>query len=262
MKKKVIGVVLAALLSSPVRSAGFPVLDSTNLLQSVTEYSLILKEYEQILKQTGLEVNQLLTLIEQYEQTLREYQIILNQVTRLKNKIDRRDIPGLERDLRKLYEQYQGEVETPTHKEVERRYGSLSTKEEVHKLAEDAIGYVPDDLSQSYTLANDINVQAHQKSQFSQRASNTRSDISRVDEERLNLGDQSELATLQLIVEQNQILMEQIDLQNEIQLAEFSHAYQSDHRLSKAIFDARERQLRRIKEANEKGITIDERKIL
>ncbi|MDC5711166.1 hypothetical protein [Vibrio europaeus] len=262
MKRKVLGLILAISLSTPVFPSGFPVVDVANLLQNVMKYTQVLKEYEQILKQTGLDVNQLLTLIEQYEQTLREYQVLLNQVEGLKRKIERRDYPGIEREIRKYAEQYSGDVETPSNREVERRYGSIGTRQEVDKLAEDAIGYVPSDLSRSYTLANDSNVQANQREYFKERNQKTRQDMNNLDSERLALGDQSELATLQLLVEQNQILMEQIDLQNEMRLNQFGSVNQSDQRLSKAIYDAKVRRLQRIKEANENGIQVDESPLL
>ncbi|EGR0546758.1 hypothetical protein ACQ5UA_17770 [Vibrio cholerae] len=258
MKKKLISSVLALLMSIKSYSSGFPVIDISVLMQSVTQYTQLLKEYEQILNQTGLNTQQLLQLIEQYEQTLREYQVLLNQVEGLKNKIARRDFPALERDLRRLNEQYNGTQEVQVNKSVTNRYGSISNQADLNKLADDALGYTPPDLSQAYTLANDANVKANQRQYFSERNSKTRSDIERIDSERLNLGDQSELATLQLLVEQNQILMEQIDLQNEMRLSEMSYSNQSDQRISNAILRAKERNLKRLKEAKENGITIDE----
>ncbi|MEI2423353.1 hypothetical protein V6O07_24000, partial [Arthrospira platensis SPKY2] len=71
MKKKLISSVLALLMSFKSYSSGFPVIDISVLMQSVTQYTQLLKEYEQILNQTGLNTQQLLQLIEQYEQTLR-----------------------------------------------------------------------------------------------------------------------------------------------------------------------------------------------
>lgn len=258
MKRKLISSALSICLSFNTFASGFPVVDIANLLQSVLKYTQVLKEYEQILNQTGLNAQQLLQLIEQYEQTLREYQVLLNQVEGLKNKIDRRDFPGLDRELRRLNEQYNGSQEVQANSSVTSRYGSIKSQSDLNKLADDAIGYTPTDLSQAYTLANDANVKANQREYFSERNTKTRNDMNKLDSERLNLGDQSELATLQLLVEQNQILMEQIDLQNEMKLSEMSYSNQSDQRIANAVLRAKERSLQRLKEAKENGISIDE----
>lgn len=261
MKKKLITLVMALSISVNSHSSGFPVVDIANLLQSVLKYTQVLKEYEQILNQTGLNAQQLLQLIEQYEQTLREYQVLLNQVEGLKNKIDRRDFPAIEREIRRLRDQYYGTQEVQANSSVTARYGSVTSQSDLNKLADDALGYTPSDLSQAYTLANDANIKANQREYFSERNAQTRSDINKLDSERLSLGDQSELATLQLLVEQNQLLMEQIDLQNEMKLSEMSYSNSSDQRIANAVLKAKQRSLERLKAAKENGITIDEGEI-
>ncbi|MFA0098578.1 hypothetical protein AB4406_26330, partial [Vibrio splendidus] len=85
--------------SSPSHASGFPVADIANLFESIRQYSTVLKEYSQILNQTGIAGNDLVISIQEYEQTLREYQTLLNQVEGLKGKIDRRDYAALEREL-------------------------------------------------------------------------------------------------------------------------------------------------------------------
>ncbi|MFZ3505566.1 hypothetical protein LCA83_24875, partial [Vibrio harveyi] len=102
MRKTLLSLAICASIATHVQATGFPTIDAANLLQNVTEYSLILKEYEQILNQTGINTNELLTAINQYEQILREYQVLLNQVKSLENKINRRDYSGIARDAKRF----------------------------------------------------------------------------------------------------------------------------------------------------------------
>lgn len=95
MRKTLLSLAICASLTTYVSASGFPTFDAANLLQNVTEYSLILKEYEQILNQTGINTNELLTAINQYEQILREYQVLLNQVRALETKLSVVTIPVL-----------------------------------------------------------------------------------------------------------------------------------------------------------------------
>jgi len=259
MRKTLLALALSVSLTPQVGASGFPTFDAANLLQNVTEYSLILKEYEQILNQTGLNTNQLLTAINQYEQILREYQVLLNQVTALKNKIDRRDHTGTVRDIRRLSEQYEGKVETQTSSEVTKRYGEMLSKQDVETLSDNALGYTPENVSRTYTLANDSHIMAQQRQLYQARNEQSRQDIAHLETQRNDLGDQSELATLQLLVEQNQVLIEQIANLNEVQLANMTHSSQLSQASAQAQYRATVERLKRIEWENNNPIVIDER---
>lgn len=259
MRKTFIGLALSFGLTTQSFGSGFPVIDGSNLLQSVTEYTLLLTEYEQILQQTGLNTNQLLTALNQYEQMLREYQVLLNQVKALERKIEHRDYKGITRDVKRLSEQYSGSQEVSNTKGVQRRYGSIESKQELDELADSAVGYMPDDLARSYTIANDSNIQEQQRELYSQRNELSRKDIEHLDEQRVSLGDQSELATLQLLVEQNQVLIEQIQTANELQVSNMAYSNQLDQRAAQNEYKARVERLKRLQWENENPIQIDER---
>ncbi len=259
MRKTLLALTLCVSVSPPVSASGFPTFDGANLLQNITEYSLLLKEYEQILHQTGLNTNQLLTAIHQYEQILREYQVLLNQVTALQNKIERRDYRGITRDVKRLAEQYEGALEAPNTPAVNERYGVVTSKAEMEKLADSALGYTPSDVSRRYTLANDSNIAEQQRQLYQARNAQSREDIAHLDNERASLGDQSELATLQLLVEQNQVLIEQIATLNEVQLANMTYSNQLSQRAAQAEYEAAIQRLKRIEWENNNPITIDER---
>ncbi|ENH7396022.1 TPA: hypothetical protein ACGVAX_004280 [Vibrio vulnificus] len=259
MRKTLLTLAICASLSTRVMASGFPTFDAANLLQSVMEYSLILKEYEQILNQTGINTNELLTAIKHYEQTLREYQVLLNQVRALENKINRRDYTGIARDVRRLSDQYLGSAEAPNTPAVNQRYGSVTSKEALNRLADSALGYTPDNLSHAYTLANDGNILEQKRQLYESRNAQSRQDIDHLDRQRSQLGDQSELATLQLIVEQNQVLIEQIATLNEVQLSNMTHSHQLAQQSAQAQYRASIERLKRIEWENKNPIVIDER---
>ena len=259
MRKTLLSLAICASLTTHVCVGGFPTFDIANLTQSITEYSLILKEYEQILNQTGINTNELLTAINQYEQILREYQVLLNQVKALENKIDRRDYSGIARDVRRLSDQYAGKIEAANTDAVTRRYGSVTSKQELERLADRAMGYTPADVTRAYTLANDANVLEQQRQVYAARNEQSRRDIDHIEQQRVGLGDQSELATLQLLVEQNQVLIEQIATLNEVQLANMTHSNQLSQQSAQAQYRASVERLKRIEQANNTPIIIDER---
>ncbi|MCU8386795.1 hypothetical protein OC514_20675 [Vibrio vulnificus] len=259
MRKTLLTLAICASLSTRVMASGFPTFDAANLLQSVMEYSLILKEYEQILNQTGINTNELLTAIKHYEQTLREYQVLLNQVRALENKINRRDYTGIARDVKRLSDQYLGSAEAPDTPAVNQRYGTVTSKEALNRLADSALGYTPDNLSHAYTLANDGNILEQKRQLYESRNAQSRQDIDHLDRQRSQLGDQSELATLQLIVEQNQVLIEQIATLNEVQLSNMTHSHQLAQQSAQAQYRASIERLKRIEWENKNPIVIDER---
>lgn len=69
----------------------------------------------------------------------------------------------------------------------------------------------------------------------------------------------SELATLQLLVEQNQVLIEQIQTANELQVSNMTYSNQLDQRAAQNEYKARVERLKRIQWENENPIQIDER---
>lgn len=257
MKKSLIALCISAHFS--LSAGGFPTIDVANLTQNISEYSLILKEYEQVLKQTGINTHELLTAINQYEQVLREYQVLLNQAKSLEYKIDRRDYSGITRDSLRFTEQYQGRQGSGNTQAVVNRYGSVAPKSELDTLASSALGYTPSDMSQAYTLANDANLMEHQRQSYQQRMVKSHQNIAHIDEQRVGLGEQSELATLQLMVEQNQVLIEQIATLNEVQLSNMTYSNQASQRRHHVEYQAAMKRLKAIQKANNTAIPVDER---
>jgi hypothetical protein len=204
-KKKVLVLMISGCLSFKSIGSGFPVLDIAGLVQAVSQYTMLIQEYDQILKQTGLNTDQLLTAIDQYS-----------------------------------------------------RQADFGTRDDMNTLATDALSYVPQDLSYSYNLASSANNESKEREFYRNLNVQSRADIDHVDKQRLSLGSQSELATLQLLVEQNQILIDQIATSNEMKLASMGSSNMANQS-AQIELRSKLKRLERMKKAKEQGIIIDER---
>lgn len=260
-KRSALLVSLALTFSVPTHSTGFPTVDVANLLAKVTEYATILKEYDQILKQTGIGSQELILAIQQYEQTLREYESYLNQVRALEDKIDRRDYPAIERELRRLYKQNSGDLTTSNHRLAEQRYGRLPSKNEYDQLSKSALGRTPEALERQYLNAGQSHRQSESASLYQDRQHSLYQQSEQLDSQRGSLGKESQLATLQMIVEQNQLLIEQMNLQNDLTISRYVSSNQLDARVASGLLKSQQAQLERIKEARGRTIVLDERPI-
>jgi len=86
------------------RASGFPTVDIAALIQRVTSYMTQLQDYAAQLTSTETEISQLVQLYEDYEQVLREYQHYLRQLRGLENFISDADW----RDLMAFFAPYYG----------------------------------------------------------------------------------------------------------------------------------------------------------
>lgn len=123
------------------------------------------------------------------------------------------------------------------------------------------MGYTPADVERAYIMANDANVLEQQRQVYAARNAQSRRDIDHIEHQRVGLGDQSELATLQVLVEQNQVLIEQIATLNEVQLANMTHSNQWSQQSAQAQYKASIERLKRIEWENNNPIVVDERPV-
>ncbi|MFA0210706.1 hypothetical protein AB4431_05985 [Vibrio artabrorum] len=235
--------------------------DIINLLESVREYSTVLKEYSQVLNQTGIAGNDLTVSIQEYEQTLREYQTLLNQVEGLKGKIDRRDYAALERELRRRAQEYAGQQETHNNAIGQARYGHLPSEAEYEQLSRQATGHYSQTQHRQYLQAGEAHRQGANIEYYQSRQSALSQDQAQLDQLRLSLGNESELATLQTLVEQNQVIIDQLSLRNDMALSQYAGSAQLDNRVSQGILKSQQRRLSRMNTARAQGVSLDERPI-
>lgn len=74
-----------------IAAATLPVIDLSNLSQTILEYQQQQMNYSELLSQTGLEAEQLTQLYADYEQMLTHYDQVLLEAQGLRNKVSNKD---------------------------------------------------------------------------------------------------------------------------------------------------------------------------
>jgi len=84
-----------ATVPEPAKASGIPTVDIAQIAQGLTSYITDLQGFSELIIQTGLEESQLASLLQQYTQTLREYKSYLNQLRSLQEFISAPDWAAL-----------------------------------------------------------------------------------------------------------------------------------------------------------------------
>ncbi|MBZ0100026.1 MAG: hypothetical protein K8F30_13135, partial [Taibaiella sp.] len=69
----------------PAQAGGIPVIDVVHITETIASYVQQLKDYKELLGQTGLLDSQYLQMLTDYAQVLQEYRHYLNQIKGLKH---------------------------------------------------------------------------------------------------------------------------------------------------------------------------------
>ena len=206
-----------------VKAGGIPVIDAASLTQQLTQYLTILMEFEQMLGQTVIQTDQYLQMVRDYQQMLREYQHYLHQLQGIKHMISAGDW----RNLMRIIKYYRGkskrsviaemDPEDPNYEEeldtVLENYGHVPRDPAAVETDAQSLGIWSDQYSQEvqqdynqYDLYKDrmrmVSDNAKKDARFAEDIENHQRTVD-------NLGDESDLATLQEIALQNITLMKQ-----------------------------------------------------
>lgn len=269
LKRSVLSLLLSsALWGGPLHASGIPTIDVANLVQQLTQYMQMMKEYDEILQQTGLSQDQLMNALQQYQQMMQEYEHLLRQAERLKSRMDKKQWARFWKEANQAYQHrpFEGvDMRAASFglikkgvDEADSRYGHVDDQHTMQQQANDVIGYVPDTLNRSYQRTNMGVQQRVLLSQYQQENADSRRRIQATDSSRLTLGDESELATLQLLVEQNQILIGQMAQLNEMQAARFDSLNQTENEHNVNRYKAQMQKIQHAKDTLQQGVTIDE----
>ena len=206
-----------ATVPAPAKASGIPTVDIAQIVQSLTSYITDLQGFSELIIQTGLEESQLASLLQQYTQTLREYKSYLNQLRSLQEFISAPDWAALIKIV--VQSPYGKEVlgqiplldpEGPDYnKEVRQRAGEYgpvpqeteSVVEGYTDLGVDAgdlahIEAYNDGLNQNFSkYAQQMNIVTRNQKAIEEREEKVNEYMDNI----LNLGDESDLATLQLM---------------------------------------------------------------
>lgn len=92
ISKKLLSSFLAVCLTiaplKPTQATGIPVVDVAHIVQTIAGYVQSLTEYSELLSQGVIEAAELAQMIDEYRQMLLEYQSYLNQIRQLRDVID------------------------------------------------------------------------------------------------------------------------------------------------------------------------------
>lgn len=90
--------------SPKVEAGGIPVIDVSNLFQTIQQYLQQIKEYQEALAQTALQGSQLAQLYTDYQQVLTEYQTLMRQVESIRGYLSQDALDILNQEINRAYE--------------------------------------------------------------------------------------------------------------------------------------------------------------
>ena len=236
MRKFICSLMIAALVATPMlpvqraQASGFPVVDIAHISQSIVGYVQELADYVEAIQQTALNVSQLTQMITDYTQVLQEYEHYLDQIRQLQDVIsgDQWDelLTTVERDLAEISDISLTQILDPADADYETDLRDI--------LANQGIAApVPADITDFYS--GDLNVPDGELDAMEERLERMNTSYLRYAAQHENvarnaqsmqqfdnqiegvqnavaaLGEQSDLATLQMIA---QIQLMQVKQQN------------------------------------------------
>lgn len=216
-------VVGVGMVPSVAKASGIPTVDVAQIVQGLTSYINDLQGFQELIIQTGLEESQLASLLQQYAQTLLEYKSYLNQLRSLQEFISTPDWAALVKIV--VESPYGKEIlgqipllkpDDPGYKdEVRQRageYGPVPQETAVVLEGYEALGVDAGDLTHMEDYNDGLNQNFAKYTQQMNIVSRNDAAI-KGREEKLNeygdnlrnLGDESDLATLQMIASQQNL---------------------------------------------------------
>ena len=265
MKKRVVKTFVATSLMGalglaplPSVAGGFPVVDIPALIKQVQQISDEVERYQELIKQTGLDTQQLTQMIHTYDQLVQRYKLAMAQAASLKDKMSERDwqallaaadsafkyAPESGNDIQSNHDAETGQAIT----EHDRLYGSLDPRSKLKKDSIDVLGEMPSGFEQDYANATRSIEQQKQYKRFLQQQEGNSKSAEGLDAKRGTLGDQSELATLQTIVDQNQLVINQLSTMNETLQAQYHDSNQLANIHNNAVAIAHQEWLKQVKQ--------------
>lgn len=204
-------------------ASGFPVIDISNLLQNTQQALKQIMELQELLKQGTDLANQYKTILDEYQRALEEYGHYLKQIEGLRDKISDQDWQA----IMELILSYYGESERSEIVEMDPDEPDYEDQVD-ETLAK--YGYVPPDPAEVEFMAKQLGIWSDQYrqeveedyrnfnlykdrmrmvSKNNQNINQMSNMIARHQDTVSNLGDESDLATLQEIALENITLMKQ-----------------------------------------------------
>jgi len=221
--------------------SGFPVVDIASISQAVTDYTNQLLHYEELMAQTILNESQLMEAIQLYEQVMTEYDHMLYQMEGLRDKVSQREWEQIYARYKHVIDSHptaRPDYNTPRWTAANRKLEEVYTRSGRLEDIEDALGAVSFDPA-SLDYATQATRQGYAREQLATAQQLFVEDVSvemgeqmiragKVSDSRMSLGPEDHLRTLQVMVEQNELLLDAIYQQNAINNAQLQYANQLD----------------------------------
>lgn len=102
MKRCLLSMLIAVMLSGQVLATGVPVADGVQILGQIRELSQGLRDYEQYLQQSILSNNQLLEAYKRYDQMLSDYKQALREAQALKRQLQGMNLQSFLEKLKQI----------------------------------------------------------------------------------------------------------------------------------------------------------------
>ncbi|WP_417536644.1 hypothetical protein [Methylophaga sp.] len=233
MKKRMIaGLFLAqSLFAGHAVAGGIPVIDVAHIAESVLQYQQQLRDYQEYMIQTGLQDSQLLQMVEDYRQVLREYNHYLNQISGLENALSGGDWDYLIGLVQRNYGSADFGLLATMNADSATYSDDMRTVLGNYGMAPRTTTNVTDDLTaagvtdttryeQNMDQVNRVYSKYSNQQEMVTRNEKQMADLEVVRTANQNylegLGDESDLATMQLIAAQQQMISNQIQVQSTI----------------------------------------------
>ena len=260
----IVFVVMTAIGGINARQApcgGIPVIDAANLAEQLKQYLLEIKAWQELLEQSTTMTNQYMQMLRSYQQVLREYNHFLNQIRSIRHMIDDKDWMRLMRLIRTYYgkskrsavtkmdpesEGYESEIE-----ELLRNYGHVPRDPSAVQSDAQTLGIWSDqyrqEAEQDYRNYNLYKDRLRMVSDNAKKDERFREDIEKHAMIVGDLGDESDLATMQEIAAENITIMNQLAAQMQIQNQMLMNMEMAEAKDAAIRAKAREAELQRLK---------------
>lgn len=274
LKKSLRNAIAAIVIgAAPVTTfgSGFPVVDMASIAQSITDYINQLSHYTELMSQTVLDESQLAEAIKLYEQTMTEYDHMLRQMEGLKNRIDKRQWQQIYAKYGHVINSYPAmkpDFDSGQWVKVNRDLETLYYRADSLGDIEDAISAIGYD-SNSLSQVTDTARQSYAREQLAVGQHMFVEDMDaelevqmerygEVAAKRQALGAEDHLATLQVMTEQNELLIEALHQQNAINNAQLQYSNQLDAHYFSKNNNGREATLNEVKARQSRTIVVDD----
>lgn len=252
-------------------SSGIPTVDVANLTQAVQQYLNELEQYAEMMDQGATQQQELLNAVHQYEQMLTEYEHMLRQMEALENKVSARDWEGIYamyEDIINSFPANEPDYDDPEWQEANEQVGGVYERGSELEQIEDEIegmpytadsqGVVIERARQRHRQAAQATGQHYAVGKVNERLKEQMMIADDLDDQRLMLGPESHLQTLQLIAEQNQAMLDAMHQQISVSNAQLQYSNQFDAEFFAAQKEGQEATFKEIQADMGTPLTINE----